>query len=91
MVVMEAMARSCPVIATDVGGVSDLVENGVTGRLVPPGDVDALAAALCEAAAGGTDIPAMGVQGRIRLEREFGHAQWLERHLQLYASLRGLP
>ncbi len=43
---IEAMAAGCPVIATRVGGVGDLVDDGETGRLVPPGDREALAKAL---------------------------------------------
>jgi glycosyltransferase involved in cell wall biosynthesis len=44
--VVEALAAGTPVIATDVGGVREAVEDGVNGLLVPPGDSDALAAAV---------------------------------------------
>ena len=43
---LEAMAAGCPVIATDVGGVSELVTHDQTGVLVPPDDFDALVAAV---------------------------------------------
>ena len=44
--VVEALAVGTPVIATDVGGVAEIVHDGENGLLVPPGDVDALAAAV---------------------------------------------
>jgi glycosyltransferase involved in cell wall biosynthesis len=44
--VVEALAAGTPVVATDVGGVAEVVEDGVNGLLVPPGDPGALAAAL---------------------------------------------
>lgn len=46
LVVGEAMALRCPVLVTDVGGLRDLVENGVSGLMVPPGDPLALADGL---------------------------------------------
>jgi glycosyltransferase involved in cell wall biosynthesis len=46
LVLLEAMARARPVVATAVGGVSDVLEDGVTGTLVPPNDAEALAEAL---------------------------------------------
>lgn len=49
LVVLEARARGCPVIAPRLGGLPELIEPGVDGWLVPPDDVDALAQAMAEA------------------------------------------
>src|SRR5215472_5902785 len=49
-VALEAMAAGIPVIAASVGGVAEIVEDGVNARLVPPGDVERLSAALIEVA-----------------------------------------
>jgi glycosyltransferase involved in cell wall biosynthesis len=46
VVVREAMAYGRPVVASAVGGLADAVDDGVSGLLVPPGDVPALRAAL---------------------------------------------
>jgi glycosyltransferase involved in cell wall biosynthesis len=45
-VLVEALARAVPVVSTDVVGIGELVVDGVTGLLVPPDDVEALAAAV---------------------------------------------
>ena len=45
---LEAMAAGIPVVITNVGGASEQVEDGITGRLVPRGDIGALADALVE-------------------------------------------
>ncbi|MEO2031964.1 MAG: glycosyltransferase [Planctomycetaceae bacterium] len=50
-VVLEAMANGLPVVATAVDGVSELIESGVTGWLIPPNDIAALADALMTVAA----------------------------------------
>lgn len=52
VVLMEAMAMGLPVIATRVGGVAELVEDGVTGRVIAPGNVAQLTDAILEAARG---------------------------------------
>ncbi len=46
LAVIEAMACGTPVVASDVGGVSEIAEHGVSGLLVPPGDADALTRAI---------------------------------------------
>jgi glycosyltransferase involved in cell wall biosynthesis len=45
-VVKEAMYLERPVVVTDIGGLREMVQDGVTGRVVPPGDPGALAAAI---------------------------------------------
>jgi len=45
---IEAMATSCPVVATRVGGIPDIITDGVTGRLVSPGDAEGIASAVID-------------------------------------------
>lgn len=77
MVVMEAMAAARPVLATWVAGIPELVRDGQTGWLVPPGDAGALAEAIGALARTPRDrLAAMGRAGRERvLERHDIDAQ----------------
>jgi glycosyltransferase involved in cell wall biosynthesis len=70
--VLEAMAAALPMVATDCGALRDLVDEGVTGYLVPVGDVPALAARLGELAADPSLRARFGAAGRARAERDFG-------------------
>ena len=67
-VVMEAMARGRPVVASDVGGMRELVIEGETGRVVPVGDPGALAKALAETLGDREAAERMGREARRRAE-----------------------
>ena len=68
-VIPEVMSLGIPVVSTDVGVARELVEDDVTGVLVPPGDVDCLRTGLERMLEQQELWPAMGVEGRRRIER----------------------
>ncbi|MEV6025999.1 glycosyltransferase [Streptomyces sp. NPDC052036] len=72
IVALEAMACGRPVVATAVGGRLDTVADPSTGRLIPPGDPDALARAVGELLAGPEAREACGAAGRRRALRRYG-------------------
>lgn len=69
--VLEAMAHGLPVVATDVGGSAEAVEDGVTGLLVEYGQPEALCEALARLVSDAPRRLAMGQAGRARVERLF--------------------
>ncbi len=74
VVLMEAMAAGRPVIAGRLESIAELVEDGTSGLLVPPDDVDALAAALARLVDDADLRRRMGLAGRARVEEEFSDA-----------------
>lgn len=68
---LEAMAAALPVIVTPAGDAARVVADGVTGRVVPFGDVDALAAALVELARSPGQRRSLGAAGRVRVEAHY--------------------
>jgi alpha-maltose-1-phosphate synthase len=68
---LEGMAYALPCVGTTVGAIPELVEDGVTGRTVPPGDAQALAAALGDLAADPARAQALGREGRERFLERF--------------------
>jgi len=86
VVLLEAMNHRVPVIASAIGGITDIVEDGVSGLLVPPGDAPALAAALGRLA-GAPDLAAgLGEAGYRRLRERFGWDAITRRWLEVYAA-----
>jgi glycosyltransferase involved in cell wall biosynthesis len=60
VVLCEAMAAGVPVVASDLGGLGECIDDGVNGLLVPPGDVDGLAAMLAKVVEGSIELGALG-------------------------------
>ena len=87
MAVLEAMACGRAVIASDVGGLSEMVVNGVTGRLVPAGDVDALTNCLAELNTDRASLLTMGREAWKRAARMFSSKQMAEKTFALYRRL----
>ncbi len=83
-VIYEAMASGVPVVATRVGGISELVEDGVTGRLVQRGDAAALAAAVAELLDDPDGRVLMGKRARECAVREYAVEIVLEKTLAFY-------
>ncbi len=86
-VVMEAMRAGLPVIAYDVGGIGDQVENGRTGFLVAPGDVAGLADHVLQLARDPIAVTTMGSRARRRYESHFGFERMIEQIVASYADV----
>lgn len=86
---IEALASGCPVVATRVGGVSDVVSNGEDGFLVEPGDVDALAERLVALAADPALRSRLGEAGRLRVVPRYGVERLIGDVDALYRELLG--
>jgi glycosyltransferase involved in cell wall biosynthesis len=87
LVTLEAMCHALPVVATRAGGIPDKVEDGLTGRLVLPGDAAALAGALAPLVRDAAARAEMGRRGRERALAVFSWSALVERTLALYREL----
>ncbi len=83
---LEAMACETPVVASAVGGILEVVEDGRTGLLVPPASPDALAAAIRRVLDDRDFARALGQAGRRRVEDRFSWTSVAERTERVYAD-----
>jgi glycosyltransferase involved in cell wall biosynthesis len=86
---IEAAASGRPVVATDVGGVRTVVDDGVTGFLAPPGDPEKIAGLLGRLCADPLTRRRFGEAGRLRVRERFGEERLLRDVASLYADLLG--
>ncbi|MEM7349860.1 MAG: glycosyltransferase, partial [Acidobacteriota bacterium] len=86
-VLLEAMACGIAAIATRVGGVPELIDDGDQGLLIPPGDPKVLATALQRLATDPALRHRLGQAARERVERELTVERMVEKHEALYEGL----
>jgi glycosyltransferase involved in cell wall biosynthesis len=87
LTLLEAMASGTPVIASGVGGVPEVVDDGVTGFLVEPGDADQLRDRLEEVTASPASIARMGAAARERVLERFTWGAVARRCLEAYEAM----
>lgn len=88
MVVMEALSFGCPLVATDVGGIPEIVDRDRTGLLVPPGNADALATAVLSLLRDRDRATALADAGRMAVVRRFAPAEIARVSANLYRRVR---
>jgi glycosyltransferase involved in cell wall biosynthesis len=85
--IVEAMAASLPVIATEVGGNAEAVKDGVSGFLVPPEDPAALSAAIIRLLSDPTQAKVMGMAGKVLAAEQFTTEAMMTRITAAYSKL----
>lgn len=87
MTLVEAMACGRPVIGSRIGGIPDVIDDEVTGLIVPPGDASALAQACLRILRDGALADRLGARGREDVVASHRWATGLERYLELFREL----
>jgi glycosyltransferase involved in cell wall biosynthesis len=90
VVLMEAMAAGVPVVATQIAGISELVENDINGYLVPPGDTISLTNSIDKLLNDNLLRAAFGIAGRAKVENDFNiHHEVARLHRLMSSALQG--
>ena len=89
IILLQACAAGVPVIATPVGGIPEVVTDRVNGLLVPPGEAEALAAAIMRLLEAKDLRIRLGRAGRERVERNFSVERMVEGNLGVYREVLG--
>ena len=86
MGLLEAMASCLPIVATDVGDVSNLVHDGETGFLVPSGNLDQIENGIIKLLGDSTLRDRLGAAGRTLVAREFSAEAMTMQYLDIYKA-----
>jgi len=89
--VIEACAAGLPVVGTAVGGMTDIITDGLNGLLVPTGDAAALSAAIAGLISDPTRRSSMGAAGRKMVLERYGASRMVNELKQVYAELLNRP
>lgn len=89
LAVVEAMAMSRPVVVSDVGGMRQTVEDGVSGLRVPPGDATALAQAILSVLSDARRAAALGAAARQRVAQRYSVHRMLAQYDHAYRNASG--
>jgi glycosyltransferase involved in cell wall biosynthesis len=91
LALLEAMAQGLPVVASDLPGNRTVITDAVHGRLTPPGDTNALSAAILEMFDKPELASRLGEQARQRVAIDFSLDQMVDHHLQVFSEVCGIP
>jgi glycosyltransferase involved in cell wall biosynthesis len=86
VVLMEAMACALPVVASRIAGIPELVQDGLDGKLVVPGNPDAIASALRALASDAAALREMGRHARRKVCEYFDHRTWAKKLAAVFVS-----
>jgi glycosyltransferase involved in cell wall biosynthesis len=84
---LEAMALGLPIVASTVGGIDDVIDQELTGLLIPPQDLDALTTAFLRLLRNPSLAQRLGAAGRDLVARDFGVERMLDQTLAVYQEV----
>jgi glycosyltransferase involved in cell wall biosynthesis len=84
--ILEAMRAGLPIVASDVGGICETIDDGETGFLIPHGDLDTLRNSLEKLISSAALRRRMGAASREKYEREFGYQGMLDKTIDIYRA-----
>lgn len=87
MTILEAMSAGIPVLASQVGGIPDLVDDGVNGHLCDPTDAESIRASLRKILEDPIHAAKLGKAGKLRAEERYLPVQVAKRHMEIYREL----